>query len=219
MKRFNDSYTGLRHDLIKFIEGKNLNILDVGCATGINGDYLLSQGIADKVIGIEFDKEMAEIANKVNTKVFCGDLNELSFRTNILQEDLEYDVIIFGDILEHLIDPWNVLKELKDKLAKNGKIIISLPNIQHIELFIQIYLKGSWPRNKRGIFDHTHLRWFTKKDAISMINECELKLLCYEPTFRSRDAIGSKFSWKYKIIKFLNPKWSTFQHKLVCSHA
>lgn len=219
MYKFNESYIGLRSDLLKFISGTNLNVLDVGCATGVNGAYLIENGIAKKVVGIEYDIEMADRANQVNTKVFCGDLNDKQFRESILHEELLYDVILFGDILEHLYDPWVVLRAFKSRLSTNGVIIISLPNIQHIELFIQVYLKGKWPRNERGIFDRTHLRWFTKQDAIDMIQEAGLKMSIYEPTFRSRDAIGSKFNWKHKILKRLDPKLVTFQHKLVCSHA
>ncbi len=162
---------------------------------------------------------MADRAKQVNTKVFCGDLNNGLFRESILNEQLVYDVIIFGDILEHLYDPWTVLKEFKLRLSEGGIIIISLPNIQHIELLIQVYFDGRWPRNERGIFDKTHLRWFTKKDAIEMIEEAGLRMCMYEPTYRSRDAIGSVFKWKHRMLKRLNPKLVTFQHKLVCTHA
>jgi 2-polyprenyl-3-methyl-5-hydroxy-6-metoxy-1,4-benzoquinol methylase len=218
MSSFNDSYTGLRHDLIQYIEGSSLTILDVGCATGVNGSYLLDKGIATQVVGIEYDPAMAEVAQEKNTYVFCGDLNLQSFRDKIYDSNRTYDVILMGDILEHLYDPWKLLRELREHLAVDGKIIISIPNIQHIELFIQVYLRGRWPRNERGIFDKTHLRWFTKKDAFSLVQQAGLQVLQYEPTYRSRDAIGSQFDWKYNIIKFLNPHWSTFQHKLICTH-
>jgi len=120
--------------------------------------------------------------------------------------------------LEHLNNPLQVLKELKELLKSNGKIIISLPNIAHIELFIQIYIKGTWPKNERGIFDKTHLRWFTRKDVFELITASGLKLITYERKFRSRDAIGSKFSWKYKLLKIISKDLVTFQHIIVCSH-
>ncbi len=55
MYKFNESYIGLRSDLLKFISGANLNVLDVGCATGVNGAYLIENGIAKKVVGVEYD--------------------------------------------------------------------------------------------------------------------------------------------------------------------
>jgi len=185
---------------------------------GVNGKYLLENKIADVVYGIEYNAEMALVAEKFNTKVFCGDLNSKNFRKDILKSNITFDYILFGDILEHLNNPLQVLKELKELLKSNGKIIISLPNIAHIELFIQIYIKGTWPKNERGIFDKTHLRWFTRKDVFELITASGLKLITYERKFRSRDAIGSKFSWKYKLLKIISKDLVTFQHIIVCSH-
>lgn len=218
MKNFNTSYIGLRSDLIKYISGQNNNVLDVGCASGTNGKYLLDNNIAKIVYGIEFDKEMASEAEKKYSKVFTGDLNSKDFRIEILNNEIKFDYILFGDILEHLLDPHTVLKELKAALKENGKIIISLPNIAHIETFIQLFVKGTWPRNPRGIFDATHLRWFTKKDVYNLVSVCELNLDIYEPKLRARDALGSMFNWKYNIIKKINKDWVTFQHIVVCSH-
>jgi len=218
LKNFNTSYIGLRSDLIKYISGQNNNVLDVGCASGTNGKYLLDNNIAKIVYGVEFDKEMASEAEKKYSKVFTGDLNSKDFRIEILNNEIKFDYILFGDILEHLLDPYTVLKELKAVLKENGKIIISLPNIAHIETFIQLFVKGTWPRNPRGIFDATHLRWFTKKDVYNLASVCELNLDIYEPKLRARDALGSKFNWKYNIIKKINKEWVTFQHIVVCSH-
>tara|TARA_R110001583_G_scaffold70265_4_gene198908 strand:+ start:1135 stop:1794 length:660 start_codon:yes stop_codon:yes gene_type:complete len=215
---YNKSYIGLRTDLLKLIEGNLKNVLDVGCALGVNGDFLLQNNIAESVYGIEFDAKMAKEAEKCNTKVFCGDLNSQEFRNTIVKESPLFDYILFGDVLEHLYDPEKVLIDLKSKLSKNGKIIISLPNIAHIELFIQVYIKGTFPQNSRGIFDRTHLRWFTRKDVFKLITDCDLKLIAYERKYRSRDAIGSKFNWKYKMLKIFNKDLVTFQHIVVCTH-
>lgn len=219
MIKLNSSYIGLRHDLIKHIKGKDNIVLDVGCATGVNGKYLLENQIAKEVYGIELMPEMIEEALLNNVNVFQGNLDDLEFRSKIQSEMPMFDYIICGDILEHLYDPNLVLSGLIDKLNPEGKIIISLPNIAHIELFIQIYIKGIWPVNERGIFDKTHLRWFTKKNAFNLIETCDLKVCDYHPILRARDAIGSKFDWKLNLVKFLNKEWVTFQHILICTHA
>lgn len=219
MNSYNQSYIGLRKDIIKYINGKSNTILDVGCALGVNGKFLLDKELAEIVVGIEYDKQMAEAASAQNTKVFCGDLNDCNFRQEILKRDYRFDYILFGDILEHLYDPLKVLSELKTLLKLNGSIIISLPNIAHIELFIQIFIKGTWPRNERGIFDKTHLRWFTKIDVFNLVEDAELKIILYERKFRARDAKGSKFNWKTKFLKRINKDLVTFQHIVVCKHA
>ncbi|AFL81692.1 Methionine biosynthesis protein MetW [Aequorivita sublithincola DSM 14238] len=216
---YNKSYIGLRQDLLKYIEGKSNIVLDVGCALGINGKFLLDSNIADQVYGIEYDFGMARQAEKFNTKVFCGDLNDASFIESILNSNNSFDYIIFGDILEHLFDPLKVLAELKSMLKPHGTIIISVPNIGHIELFIQIFIKGTWPKNERGIFDKTHLRWFTRKDVFSLAGSANLEVIKYERKFRARDAIGSRFTWKTKLLKLINKDLVTFQHIIVCKHA
>ena len=68
------------------------------------------------------------------------------------------------------------------------------------------------------LFDRTHLRWFTRKDVFKLITDSKLKLLKYKRKYRSRDAIGSKFDWKYKLLKILSKDLVTFQHIVVCSH-
>lgn len=215
MKSFNTSYTGLRNDILKYIENNDSVILDVGCATGENGDFLLRNQLANKVYGIELDEDMAiEAAQKIN-KVFQGDLNQIAFRKEISNTFPLFDYILFGDILEHLIHPENVLKDLCKHLKPGGMVIISVPNIGHLELFIQVYLKGTWPQNSRGIFDQTHLRWFTRKDIFKLIENCGLKLVKYERKLRARDSLNSTFNWKYEFIKLINKDWVTFQHILI----
>jgi len=216
--KYNKSYIGLRKDLLEFVEGNSNTVLDVGCALGVNGDYMIQNEMADSVYGIDFDSKMTREAEKCNTKVFCGDLNSKKFRDQIIDETPLFDYILFGDVLEHLMDPKEVLSDLKSRLNENGKIIISLPNIAHIELFIQVYLKGTFPQNSRGIFDKTHLRWFTRKDVFKLIKESELKLIKHKRIYRSRDAIGSKFTWKYKLLKKINKDLVTFQNIVVCTH-
>lgn len=219
MNNLNSSYIGLRHDLLKHITGENNIVLDVGCAIGRNGEYLLDKGFAAQVFGLEYDNQMAEKAVEKGIMVYEGDLNSLDFRKKLNTALPLFDYILFGDVLEHLYAPKEVLSSLAKKLKPEGKVIISLPNIAHIELFIQIYLKGRWPQNPRGIFDKTHLRWFTKQDALDLAENAGLAVISYTPKFRARDAIGSKFNWKLNLVKMINNEWVTFQHILICEHA
>ncbi|MFD2517948.1 class I SAM-dependent methyltransferase [Salinimicrobium flavum] len=216
---YNPSYTGLRYDIIKEISGADNVVLDVGCATGSAGKFLLQNKIAQKVYGIEYSEDMSKEAAETYERVFNGDLNDEGFRLSIVKEIPECDYIIFGDVLEHLVEPETVLKELKDILKENGKIIISLPNVGHLETFIQLFIKGTWPRNNRGIFDKTHLRWYTRKDAIDLVLDSGLDVLAIRRNFRARDSLGSKFNWRYNLIKILNKDLVTFQYIIICKHA
>lgn len=210
---FNSSYTGLRSDIIKYIVGKGKVILDVGCATGINGKYLKDEGFAAKVIGIELDSSMAAEAKGHLDEVIIGNIEDDFIYDKLLGEYFDY--ILLGDVLEHLYDPWSVLNRLKLLLTSNGKLIISLPNIQHIELLMSVYIQGKWPYNDRGIFDKTHLRWFTHKNILELEERCNIRILKLERKFRYRDRIGSEFPFYGKLLKKVCPNLFTFQYIVV----
>lgn len=212
--KFNPSYVGLRRDIVALVKGENLNILDVGCSTGINGKYLLDKGIAGRVIGMELDDEMASHARQTYEKVIVGDLNQSKTLEELAGESFDY--IIFGDVLEHLVNPDKVLQDIRQHLAIDGSVIISVPNIQHLDVFIHIFLKGTWPRNERGIFDKTHLRNFTLKDLKTMINDADLKLVDLVRHYRARDKPKTKFHPFYYAFRYIFKRFYTFQMVAVC---
>ena len=214
---FNKAYTGLRPELVSEVAGANLAILDLGCATGANGRYLLDKGLASNVYGAEYDEAMAAEASKYYHYVAVGDL-DLPATLNGLG-DQQYDFIIAGDILEHLNNPWLLLQTLKGLLKPDGKVIISLPNMQHIDVFIHLFLKHTWPINNRGLFDKTHRRNFTIKDMHALTAQAELKIVKVKNMFRYRDDPKSKFPWYGPLLKRLLKRYYTFQYVLVCTHA
>ena len=213
----NPSYVGLRLDILKYVEKKSQNVLDVGCASGANGEYLKRNGIAKYVEGIEFDKNLADEAKLKIDKTIIGDLDDV----NTLKEvsKMKFDVIILGDILEHTKNPEKILKKLSSEfLHEDGIVIISLPNFQHIDVLIHIFFKGYFPRNERGIFDKTHLRFFTLKNMKELIHNSNLRIDRIENKFRYRDKIGSSFPvFTRPILTKFFKKSYTFQYLLVCS--
>lgn len=208
---FNKSYIGLRSDLIKNVIGVNQIVLDVGCATGTNGQYLKENKIADKVIGVEIDPNMADEAREKIDLVVVGNIEDQVTIDAIRIAEKKFDYILIGDVLEHLVDPWQVLNKLSLLLKEDGRFIISVPNIQHIELFINVYLRGEWPYNDRGMFDKTHLRWFTYKNIQDLADKCNLKILKIDRNYRFRDSIDSSFPLYGRILKKMFPSLFTFQ--------
>lgn len=210
---FNSSYIGIREDLLKHVKGEGLTILDVGCATGVNGQFLKDKNIAKEVIGIEMDPMMAKEAQKKIDRIIVGNIEHSTVISEL--EERKFDFILLGDVIEHLYNPWEVLNKLIAFLSENGKIIISVPNIQHIELFINVYLKGEWPYNDRGIFDKTHLRWFTYKNILKLEEICDLKIEKIERKYRFRDRKGAEFPLYGKVLKKLFPSVFTFQYIVI----
>ncbi|EDP94267.1 class I SAM-dependent methyltransferase [Kordia algicida OT-1] len=170
----NQAYIKLRKDIISLIEGKNLKVLDVGCSNGINGKWLLDQGMATEVIGVETHQESVVNAKKNITKVIEKSIEDEALLQSLKGE--KFDYIILGDVLEHLLDPWHVLSELEKSLKSSGKIIISLPNVQHIETLKHLVFKGKFPYEPSGLYDKTHMRWFTLKNIEELVDQADMKI-------------------------------------------
>lgn len=177
----NESYIGDRPDILKLVSGDPNTVLDVGCSVGS-----LSRSLKNKtnacVTGIELSSEMAGEAEKYLDKVYTGDAAEI-IQSGAL-EGQRYDLIIFADLLEHLIDPWSVLKASTRLLNKDGYVITSIPNIRHISTIYSLVVKGDWPHRDRGIHDRTHLRFFTKKTIFELFEQAGLSIEIVHTNYR-----------------------------------
>jgi len=143
----------------------------------------------------------------------------------VLTEDLEdfqdwdslgaFDVVIAGDVLEHLSDPWAVLRRAAALLPPGGVAIISLPNVRYWETFWVLARHNTWPRRAEGIFDATHLRWFTLRDAWSLLDQAGLETVEVHRQMRLR---GRGTRWDGAIARLSRlpgRSFLTFQHVLV----
>jgi SAM-dependent methyltransferase len=153
----NQYYHELRMPLISLARGKPRRVLELGCAAGQTLAYFKQRG-ATYVAGIEISPEVAEIARQRPgvDQVLVG---------NIEQLELEYpaesfDLIIAGHVLEHLVDPWAVLKRLHNLLTPGGQLIGALPNIRYHSVILPLLFRGKWQYQQTGIMDWTHLRFF-----------------------------------------------------------
>jgi methionine biosynthesis protein MetW len=139
-------------------------VLDVGCATGYLAAELTRRGC--EVIGVEVDAAAAEQARAHCAEVVVGDLEAPATHAEVARAvgDGGVDVVLCADVLEHLRDPWTVLAWLRTLLRADGKAIISVPNIGHWTARREL-LRGRFPYADFGLFDRTHLRFFTRDSA------------------------------------------------------
>jgi len=143
-------------------------VLDIGCATGLLGRRLREEK-GCVVVGIEADATMAEEARKNTDEIILADLEK-----QIPPSLGAFDVIVCADVLEHLKDPMAVLESLKPHLSDKGFFLISVPNIAFIQTRLDL-LFGSFDYNpKGGIMDATHLRFFTMKTLVALLQETDL---------------------------------------------
>jgi O-antigen biosynthesis protein len=155
-------YSCSRPEIQQLVKPTSRRILDVGCAAGILG-YELKQKLGAEVWGVEYIPMAAEQAEKRLDRVLQGTIEELL----PLLPDGYFDTIIMADVLEHLVDPWQVLKTMQAKLAEDGEIVVSVPNVRHWSV-VKSLLEGNWQYEDAGILDRTHLRFFTRTECVSL---------------------------------------------------
>jgi len=157
-------------------------ILDLGCASGALGASLKARQ-ACTVVGVERDEAYAARARGRLDEVLVGDLEVLH-----LKQLGRFDCVVAGDVLEHLVDPWRVLGQAADLLDAGGTVVVSLPNVRYWETFWQLGIKGTWPKRSLGIFDRTHLRWFTLRDAYDLLDGAGCDVVHVDRLLRARPA-------------------------------
>lgn len=168
-------YKSARPEMLKYIPGNARIILDVGSGEGLFGRSI-KQERNSEVWGIELNSLAAEKARDNIDKVINGDV----FLIIDSLPDQYFDCIVFNDVLEHLTDPFSLLLKVKKKLKKDGTIVCSIPNIRYFDEFIGFLISKDWKYKDEGIFDGTHLRFFTYKSIISMFKSLDYEILKIE---------------------------------------
>ena len=148
-------------------------ILDIGCGSGALGAEYKRRNPACRVLGIESDPASARIAATRLDEVANIDVETDPLPFPDLGSGLTIDCIIYGDILEHLRDPWRVLKLQAQALSPNATVLICMPNVEHWS-FAERLLRGTFDYEDQGLFDRTHLRWFNMDTTRRAITEAGL---------------------------------------------
>jgi 2-polyprenyl-3-methyl-5-hydroxy-6-metoxy-1,4-benzoquinol methylase len=160
------AYERARPEILEHVPATARRVLDLGCATGATGAALKARQAAH-VVGIEVVPAYAEEARGRLDEVIVGDVEDT-------QLDGRFDVVIAADVLEHLKDPWTALRRYAALLEPGGTAVVSLPNVGHWSTYANL-ARGTWPRRPEGIFDATHLRWFTLGDAHALLAQAGLR--------------------------------------------
>jgi len=146
-------------------------ILDIGCSSGNLGRVLIKEKncIID---GVEPDKADADIASKYLRQVWSFSIED---EKNIEKIKRTYDVLIFADVLEHLVHPSEVLKMVKKLLKPGGQVIFSLPNMGHISVRLSL-LQGNFKYTETGLLDKTHLHFYDLEEVKNMFGRAGMVL-------------------------------------------
>lgn len=144
-------------------------MLDVGCGSGATSADLKRRYPATKFYGVELNPNMAKLAASQLDVVLSCNFEEVDFEGRDIAGN-KFNTILFADVLEHMYNPWKALEYSKKLLAKNGKIVASIPNIFNLQV-IENLARGDWNYDKYGILDITHIRFFTLETILRMLKE------------------------------------------------
>lgn len=206
------AYGGDRPEVRELVPAAARCVLDLGCALGAVGTALKrDRGVV--VVGVEGDADFAAAARGRLDRVVEDDIE------HVLEDppgDLgRFDCIVAADSLEHLRDPWTALSRAVDLLDAGGTVVVSLPNARFFETFWQLGVRGTWPRREQGIFDRSHLRWFTLRDACALLEGAGLRVVHVGSVIRIRP-IGSRFDRHFAwLARTPLRELFAFQHLLV----
>jgi len=158
-------YENERSEIFSLVDPAVMTILDIGCGKGVLGETLKKAVPGRRVFGIEFNNQAAQAASKKLDGVLQGDVQamELKFEKGM------FDLMIFADILEHLVEPERALERLKPYLKLGGTIIASIPNMRHYTVILRLIRRG-WIYDNFGHFDRTHLRFFSLESMKTLIS-------------------------------------------------
>lgn len=177
--------------MLSLIHGTPKRILEIGCATGQTLAYLRERG-AEYTVGVEYSAEAADAAEKRGVgQIIRGDVE----RINLGLESGSFDLLIAGHVLEHLADPWSVLRKLRLLLKNGGQFVGALPNVRNHTVVLPLLFKGKWEYQQSGIMDWTHLRFFSRDSARDLIEKSGFRVEQIMPEFGRKSQIADMLTF------------------------
>lgn len=183
-----DYYEQARPEVATLVPPQCRRVLEVGCGSGALGRLLRTRG--HHVTGIELLPEMAERARCRLDHIVTADVERDGFPFPLAS----FDALVFADVLEHLVDPWRVLREAVEVLADDGVVVASIPNVQNLDVLRRL-LRGRWDYRERGILDFGHLRFFTLHGIGALFAQAGLTVVHVDHRYRR--------SWRRELLSWL----------------
>lgn len=166
-------YEQSRPEVRPFVPQKCLRVLEIGCSEGRFMAGLKAERPGLYAVGIEPFPDAARKAAGVFDRLVQAPVEAA---LDELVDEAPFDCMVANDVLEHLVDPWSVLKRVSERLAPGGCVVASLPNIRHWPTLNALFLGGRWDYTEAGVLDRTHLRFFTRQSLPDLFQRGGLAL-------------------------------------------
>lgn len=195
-------YSQQRAELVDRLPLPYGRVLDVGCGEGAVGRLLLERG-ADAVVGVELHEPAAEAARGAYEQVYALPVEEA---LGVLEGP--FDTILAYDVVEHLVDPEPVLRGLLGLALPGAVLHLSAPNARHWTLVRDLVVRGTFGYAESGHRDATHLRWFTRRDLVSLLGTAGWQVDgTAHGELRTASAVAERFT-RGLTTEFLVYQWS-----------
>lgn len=155
-------------DLLNLIPIASKNLIEVGCSSGALAREFKKLVPDADYRGVEIDADFAELARRHCNIVTV--LNIESADEKFWSDNGDRNCWIFGDTLEHLQNPWRILKKINEVAPIDGVVVACIPNAQHWSLQVRLSI-GDFRYENSGLMDRTHLRWFTRQTIVELFDQ------------------------------------------------
>jgi len=194
------------------------NVIEFGCGAGRFLEAYKQQNMDARCVGFEKFKAAAAEAKDRCDEVIVGDA-ECDFLSNFGHKKESFDLIIYGDVLEHFLDPWAALSNHLEYLKPGGEVCACIPNAAHWSIIFEL-VNGTFTYRDSGLLDRTHLRFFTKATIADMFTNAGLQVDILKPrSFQTKNTqqglsvLAKLFDKPVEAISQNRIEdWSTFQY-------
>jgi len=155
-------------DLLALIPKNSRKLIEIGCSSGALAREFKNHSPEANYLGIEIDSNYADLAKR-----FCNDVAVLDIEKagdDFWRSMSDRDCWIFGDTLEHLKNPWLILRRINEVAPIGGMVVACIPNAQHWSLQAKLSI-GDFRYENSGLMDRTHLRWFTRQTIVELFDQ------------------------------------------------
>ena len=188
-------------------------VLEVGAHTGFFSACLRERGC--RVTALEVDPRAAAHAAANADRVVVGDVEDATVRARLTGP---FDVVLFMHVLEHLVDPWHVLRAMRALVAPGGRTIVLLPNVACWRVRKALFMDGTFEYEQTGILDRTHVRFFTLDSGRTLLETSGYAVAAWE-SVDTCVPLERRLS-QLPVVRWLAPRWRAWlssRHPNLCT--
>jgi trans-aconitate methyltransferase len=163
-------YAEARTDLVELIKAEPRRVIDLGCGNGATAAAVKHAFPAANVMGVERNPAAAHVAAGKLDRVITASIENLDYDVCGVEKG-SIDAALILDVLEHLYDPWDVLRRLRPRLSAHAQVVASIPNARNFWLLSHLLDDGAFRYEPNGLLDITHIRFFTRREIESLFSE------------------------------------------------